>query len=93
MVKQKRKVQDAPGTILAARHSKRTGREANTSCPVQFSYARRHDSDGNPHGDQLADFAGPPAEDCHGAGPTLFPALRPSSVSVQAAPVAGLLAP
>ena len=43
-----------------------------------LSYARRHDSDGNPHGDPLADFAGPPAEDCHGAGPTLFPALRPS---------------
>ena len=81
MVKQKRKVQDAPGTILAARHSKRTGREAKASRPVQFSYARRHDSDGNPLGDPLADFAGPPAEDCHGAEPTLFPALHPLSVS------------
>lgn len=78
------------GPLPTARQSKRTGQETNASRSVQFSYARRHDSDGNPHGDQLADFAGPPAEDCHGAGPTLFPALRPPPASAQPAPVAGL---
>lgn len=82
---------DVPGRFPAARHSKKAGAGGQSLPPL--SYARRHDSDGNPHGDPLAGFAGPPAEDCHGAGPTLFPALRPLSVSVRPAPVAGLLAP
>jgi hypothetical protein len=79
---------DVPGRFPAARHSKKAGAGGQSLPPL--SYARRHDSDGNPHGDPLADFAGPPAEDCHGAGPTLFPALRPPSVTTQPAPVAGL---
>ena len=88
---QKETVRAVPGRFPAARHSKKAGAGGQSLPPL--SYARRHDSDGNPHGDPLADFAGPPAEDCHGAGPTLFPALRPLSVTTQPAPVAGLPAP
>ena len=79
---------DAPGRFPAARHNKKAGAGGFSLPPL--SYARRHDSDGNPHGDPLADFAGPSAEDCHGAGPTLFPALRPPPVTAQPSPVAGL---
>lgn len=85
---QKETVRAVPGRFPAARHSKKAGAGGQSLPPL--SYARRHDSDGNPHGDPLADFAGPPAEDCHEAGPTLFPALRPPPVTAQPTPVAGL---